>query len=245
MKRKQNKSIFPLLIVGVFLIFASSCKNDEGYSQTKPEFNPKVIYGTMTDLDSNVYKTVTIGKQTWMAENLRTTKYNDGSAIPNVTEKNKWYSLRTGAYCNYENTTNINTITTYGRLYNWYAVNTNMLAPKGWHVPSDVEWKELIDYLGGDGVAGGKLKEAGISHWQSPNTGATNESGFTALPSGNRGDPEIKSTFFSIKEIFTVWSATEFSSDYAWRCYLFYEDGYVNRNYVGKSRGFSVRCVKD
>jgi hypothetical protein len=166
MKKNQVISIFPLIIMVVFLVFASSCEkdNDNGPSTNNPfngkttaVFNPNVTYGTMTDLDGNEYKTVTIGTQTWMAENLRTTKYNDGSNIPNVTNNNSWFILRTGAYSNYKNTTNADTIATFGRLYNWYTVNTGKLAPQGWHVPTNSEWIILTTYLGGIDVSMSKL----------------------------------------------------------------------------------------
>jgi uncharacterized protein (TIGR02145 family) len=175
---KKIRSIFSLLIIGLIIFHTISCEKDDGdgpsshnstNGQTTAEFNPSITYGTLTDQDGNVYKTVTIGTQTWMAENLRTTKYNDGTAIANVTENTVWDTLRTGAYCNYNNTTSIDTIATYGRLYNWHAVNTGKLAPIGWHVPTADEWTKLTDDLGSGYVAGGKLKETGTSHWNSPN----------------------------------------------------------------------------
>lgn len=141
--------------------------------------------GTVTDSDGNVYNTVTIGTQVWMAENLRTTKYKDNTAIPLVTDNTAWTNLSTPGYCWYNNDAATNK-STYGALYNWYTVNTGKLCPTGWHVPTDAEWSTLTTCLGGVGVAGGKLKEAGTSHWMSPNVGATNETGFTALPSGYR-----------------------------------------------------------
>ena len=140
----------------------------------------------VTDADGNIYHIVTIGTQTWMVENLRTTKFNDGTAIPNITDNKTWQGLNSPGVCSYDNTSNYNMINTYGLLYNWYSVNTAKLAPKGWHVPTDAEWKTLTEYLGGNSVAGGKLKEVGTTHWYSPNTGADNSSGFTALPGGYR-----------------------------------------------------------
>lgn len=148
------------------------------------------------DIDGNVYQIVTIGTQVWMAENLKVTHYRNGDVIPNVTDGPTWAGLTTGAYCEYDN--NVASVATYGRLYNWYAaVDTRNIAPDGWHVPSDEEWKQLETYLGmsqaeADAIGlrgsdeGGMLKETGTSHWDSPNTGATNESGFTALPGGHR-----------------------------------------------------------
>ncbi|MCB9001260.1 MAG: fibrobacter succinogenes major paralogous domain-containing protein [Bacteroidales bacterium] len=161
--------------------------------------------GTVTDIDGNTYITVTIGNQVWMAENLKTTHYNDGTAIPNVTDGNEWAALTTGAYCWYSNATAYKD--TYGALYNWYAVNTGKLAPTGWHVATDAEWTTLTTYLGGESVAGGKLKETDTTHWASPNTGATNETGFTALPGGYRGRG---GAFGGIGGYGYWWSATEF-----------------------------------
>jgi len=180
-----------VLFASVALIL-SACEKDEDLTPSNPLngkttaiFNDNVSYGTMTDLDGNVYKTVTIGDQTWMAENLRTTTYNDGTAISYAADSAEWINLSTGGYCNYNNTTNEEAISTYGRLYNNAAVHSGKLAPTGWHVPTDEEWKTLITYLGDE--AGGKLKETGTTHWNSPNTGATNETGFTALPGGSIG----------------------------------------------------------
>jgi uncharacterized protein (TIGR02145 family) len=139
----------------------------------------------VTDTDGNVYHTVIIGTQEWMVENLKTRRFNDGSAIPLVASSSAWPTLTTAGYCWYNNDSAANSAT-YGALYNWFAVNAGKLAPTGWHVPSDSEWNVLITYLGGESVAGGRLKEAGTVHWNSPNAGATNEFGFTALPGGHR-----------------------------------------------------------
>jgi len=228
------------------IIFSSCNKDNNISSSTKGEttavFNSSVTYGTLTDQDGNVYKTVTIGTQTWMAENLRTTKYNDGTSIPNVISASGWANLITGAYCNYNNTTSTDTIATYGRLYNWYAVKTGKLCPSGWHVPTDAEWSTLTDYLGGESVAGGKLKEIGTTHWLSPNRGATNETGFTALPGGYR---DLNFTFTSIGHVGDWWSASEHTTYNS--SYRYMPDVYSNvySSYFNKEWGLSVRCVKD
>jgi uncharacterized protein (TIGR02145 family) len=156
---------------------------------------------TVKDIDGNVYKTITIGTQVWMAENLRTTKLDDGKIVPLVTDDKIWAGLNTPAYCWYTNNAPENK-NKYGALYNWYTVSTNKLCPRGWHVPTDAEWKTLITNLGGESVAGGKLKEKGTSHWQSPNAGATNETGFTALPSGERKQSGVFEDSGSNIEIF-------------------------------------------
>ena len=140
--------------------------------------------GTVVDIDGNVYNTVTIGTQVWMVENLKTTKYRNGDAIPNVTGNASWVALSTGAYCWYNNDA-ATYKATYGALYNWYAVgDSRNIAPSGWHVATDSEWTTLSTFLGGESIAGDKLKEIGTSHWLSPNTGATNSNGFTAFPGG-------------------------------------------------------------
>jgi len=205
---------------------------------------------TVTDIDGNVYSTITIGTQLWMVENLKTTKYRDGSVIPYVTD-GTWGSLITGAYCNYNN--DANNSTTYGRLYNWYAA-TNVLniCPTGWHVPGDAEWNILEKYLdsyvdtsttGWVGTnIGGKLKETGTTHWNSPNAGATNSSGFTALPGGTRDN---FSTFSYIKDYGFWWSFTGISAYSANYRSIINNDSLVLVGNDDKTSGFSVRCLKN
>jgi uncharacterized protein (TIGR02145 family) len=199
--------------------------------------------GTVTDTDGNVYQTVTIGTQVWMKENLKTTRYNDGSPIPLVTVGSTWINLTTGGYCWYNDS--IAYGNTYGALYNWYAVNTGKLAPKGWHVPSDSEWTVLTTYLGGASVAGGKLKEVGTTHWGSPNTGATNETGFTALPGGVR---DYNGTFSHIGSYGFWWSSTALDAASSWARFMSCSYADVSRSDNGSDydvSGFSVRCVKN
>ncbi len=197
--------------------------------------------GTVTDIDGNVYQTVTIGTQVWMAENLKVTRYRNGDAIPNVTDGGTWGGLTTGAYCSYNN--DEDNVATYGRLYNWYAaVDARNIAPVGWHVPNDADWQTLVDYLGGGGVAGGKMKETGTTHWLSPNTGATNESGFSALPGGSRGDNGF---YYSIGSAALFWSSTEYSSSYARSRHLLHAYSEVYQDNDDKGVGISVRGVKD
>ncbi len=198
--------------------------------------------GTFSDsheTPAKQYKWTKIGTQTWMAENLKVTKYNDGIAIPNVTDATAWSELTTGALCDYENTPSNSE--TYGKLYNWYAVNTGKLCPTGWHLPSDAEWTELTDYLGGTSDAGGKLKETGTTHWNSPNISATNETGFTALPGGYRNNDGS----FYIGSRGYWWSATKLGANDAWYRRMFYNASSVDRYYDDKELGFSVRCVRD
>ncbi|MBW6492809.1 MAG: PKD domain-containing protein [Lentimicrobium sp.] len=202
--------------------------------------------GTVTDIDGNVYQTVIIGTQEWMAENLKVTHYSNGDAIPNVTGDSQWGALTTGAYCWYDN--DINWKNAYGALYNWYAaVDSRGLCPVGWHVPTDAEWTILTNYLGGSNVAGGKMKSTRTEpdahpRWNLPNTGATNESGFSGLPGGNR---DYSGTFYYHGWTGFFWSSSEFSSDFAWYRDLYYYDSSVGRNYYYKQNGFSVRCLRD
>jgi uncharacterized protein (TIGR02145 family) len=199
-------------------------------------FNPLKTYGSLTDIEGNVYKTITIGTQTWMAENLKTIKYNDGTAIPLVTDA-AWGTMTTPAYCWYNNDAAYKD--TYGAMYNWYTVNTGKLCPSGWHVPTDAEWTILTTYLGGVSVAGGKLKETGTTHW-SINTGADNETGFTAVPGGGRGDNGM---FDLIEDISATWSSTESNSLEALLLYLGGGTSIVGIDYREKFLGLSVRCL--
>jgi len=198
----------------------------------------KTYFGEVTDIDGNVYPTVKIGDQIWMAENLKTTQYKDGAAIPYVTGNATWAGLSTGAYCWYNN--DITNKEIYGALYNWHAVNTNKLPPEGWRVPTDEDWTTLTGYLGGQEVAGGKLKATGTTLWRTPNTGATNESGFTAVPGGSR-IPE--GGFDAINIHCNLWSASQLSQTQAFYVNVGY--GYSILFPLGrlKTSGLSIRCI--
>ncbi len=196
---------------------------------------------SVTDIDGNVYHTITIGTQVWMLENLKVTHYRNGDTIANITDGTLWSGLTYGAYCDYDNdSANANT---YGRIYNWFAVaDSRQLAPAGWHVASDAEWNVLINYAGGSNVAGGKLKESGYQHWQSPNTGATNETGFTALPGGVRsaGGP------FSGKSNYANWwTSTPYSPMHGTPKSMYYNNSKVDGPWCNKENGLYVRCIKD
>lgn len=196
---------------------------------------------TVKDIEGNVYKTVIIGTQTWMAENLKTTKFNDGTLIPLVLIYDEWQALSTPGYSWYEN--NATSKNSYGALYNWYTVNTGKLCPTGWHVPADAEWTTLTNYFGTEDIAGGKLKETGTTHWESPNEGATNEGGFTALPGGNRG---FNGAFGDQGGFGYWWSSTWSNTTEAWYRYLGYPGSWVRRlGFGNKKSGYSVRCVMD
>ena len=197
--------------------------------------------GTMTDQDGNVYKTVKIGDQWWMAENLKVTHYRNGDAIPNITDDDELMNLTIGAYCAYDNDESYADI--YGYLYNGFAVADNRnIAPPGWHVPTFKEIFTLGDYLGGDNVAGGKLKETGTTHWSTPNTGATNESCFSALPAGY-----CSYGFHNLGNIADFLSATEmdYDSDYVAHYSLLYYISEVRYSNSHKRGGSSVRLIRD
>jgi uncharacterized protein (TIGR02145 family) len=189
------------------------------------------------------YETVQIGTQKWMQRNLDVSTYRNGDSIKYIDNDQDWIDAgnkKEGAWCYYNNDPVNGAI--YGKLYNWYAVNDSRgLAPSGYHVPSDEEWTVLTNYLGGEIVAGGKLKEAGTTHWYSPNDGATNSNGFSALPGGFRfiyGNRDLRDSGY-------WWSATEYGDTSAWLRSLYYHGTFIYRSYYYKVEGFSVRCIKD
>ena len=201
---------------------------------------------TVTDIDGNKYNIITICTQLWMQSNLNTSHYRNGDLIPQVTDPTAWAALTTGAWCYYNNDPAMGAI--YGKLYNWYAVtDPRGLAPTGWHVPSDSEWTTLTTCLGGNSVAGGAMKttgtiQAGTGLWNSPNTAATNSSGFAGLPAGYR---DSNGTFDIIGLSGYWWSSTEYYTSDAWFRYLNYYLATVFRLNGSKRDGFSVRCVRD
>jgi uncharacterized protein (TIGR02145 family) len=203
--------------------------------------------GTVTDIEGNVYPTVTIGTQVWMAENLKTKKFRNGDPIPFVTTYNNgdatWRSLTTSAYCFFSHN-DIIIDNSYGNLYNWWAVNDGRnIAPTGWHVASDSEWKTLVKNLGGENIAGGKLKEAGTLHWLTPNNGATNSYGFTALPGGERQSFDGALVIINYQGYW--WSYTS-DNDLKSRMWgMTYDDSSMLKWSKEKTSGLSVRCVKD
>jgi uncharacterized protein (TIGR02145 family) len=206
------------------------------------EFNLDITYGEITDVDGNTYKTVEIGTQVWMAQNLNTTQYNDGSEIPLVTDEDEWKSTTTGAYCNYNN--DESTAGVYGKLYSWHTVETGKLCPAGWHVPESNEWETLIAFLGGENVAGGKMKEQGTVHWSESGSDITNESGFTALPGGLRNSNGA----FSSINIGGYWRAATASESQEGFMVTFWTGSWNAGFNIGedpKNAGLSVRCMKD
>jgi uncharacterized protein (TIGR02145 family) len=256
---------------------APGAKLNEGASQSlKADFTPtdattyntasktvkinviKSKFGTATDIDGNVYQTVAIGTQIWMGSNLRTTKFNDGTPIPNVTANAAWAALLTSGFCSYDNTPSADTIGSYGLLYNWYAVNTGKLCPTGWHVPTLVDWNNLTNFLinnhyNYDSSLGANLFAkalASTSGWKaSPGKGAVgntdypanrNITGFDALPAGYRGVGFINAGFYA-----TWWSATEETAPTAWYFWMDYQDNSLFGIGASKFEGFAIRCISD
>jgi len=230
---KQKILIRFLVILSFIFIITNNCKKEDD----------KIIPNTVTDIDGNIYHTVIIGNQTWMVENLKTTKYNDGTTIPLITDNAMWATLNAPAYCWYNTETMIDK-NIYGALYNWYAVKTGKLCPVGWHVPTDMEWDILINYLGGECVAGGKLKEKGTTHWFDENVGASNSSGFTALAGGYR---ECSGQFYEIGLVGKWWTLTKNIDhlNHAYYLMAFNDDPTIIKSYSSFKYGFSIRCIKD
>jgi uncharacterized protein (TIGR02145 family) len=242
MQKVESSALALKYSAGDQLLFKGISGNYSTIVTDKPTSNKTINFNFVEckDADGNYYSVVQIGTQVWMAENLKTTKYNDGTSIPNVTDDRAWRALSTPAYCWYNNdaTTYKNT---YGALYNWYSVNTAKLAPVGWHIPTDDEWTTLTTYLGGLSVAGGKLKEAGTAHWRTPNTGATNETGFSALPGGCHNSDYGYFPYLGYSGYW--WSSTESNTGYAWSRDLNYNYSDVRQYYFLWTYGFSVRCL--
>ena len=232
-------SFFKLSLLLLVISLVISCKTNEPVIFTSTSAEP------VTDVDGNVYQTITIGTQTWMTSNLKTTHYRDGSLIANVTDSAAWSKFVTGAYCDYANdAVNGNN---YGHLYNGYAVsNISPIAPAGWHVPSDTEWTTLSDFLGGIDGAGGRLKETKTDafNWTAPNTAATNEIGFSALPGGYR---HIRSNFYNKNDYGYWWSTSAIATTNILmsRGLIFNAGNLLKYFGFDKGNGFSVRCLKD
>jgi uncharacterized protein (TIGR02145 family) len=243
---REDIWIYLFLLTGLFLLLAISCKKEEDQSIL-----------TATDINGNVYNTVTIGTQIWMKENLKTTRYNDGTSIPLVVDNTEWMELRTPGYT-WHNNDRLIYRTTYGALYNWYAVNTSKLCPSGWHVPTDEEWTTLTEYLINNGYgyegSGNDIAKslAARSDWSASSEAGSvgndlesnDSTGFTALPVGYRN---TYGGFTSLGRYGFWWSSTGSSADYAWYRRIDYHNSEIGRgdDHFTKFYGFSVRCIKD
>jgi len=214
-------------------------RNGTGYGIVK---SFTTASSSVVDVDGNSYKIVTIGTQTWMAENLRTTRYRNGDVINDGTGAGVVSGEAAPKYW-FVYDDDLNNVSTYGRLYTWYTVNDGRsICPEGWHVASDEEWAILRDYLGGKNVAGGILKESGTAHWTAPNTKATNEFGFTALPGGYR---QINQAFARIGKFGYWWTSTEQSAHYGFLQSMSYDSDDLSGLRDFKPLGNSVRCIRD
>jgi uncharacterized protein (TIGR02145 family) len=191
------------------------------------------------DGDGNVYTKIVVQGQTWLKENLKTTKYNDGSVIANIADNAAWASATSGGYCWYDN--NVSNKNSYGALYNFPVVSSGKICPKGWHVPFNTEWRTLVNNTGKAATAGMYLKEEGTEHW-STSTGATNEYGFTALPNGQRTADRVKK---KLRSLATFWTNSEYTQSEAE--YVFMEDNanYAKQENAKKEHGFAIRCIKN
>jgi uncharacterized protein (TIGR02145 family) len=247
MKKNIKNWIYSLAVIGLTLVITNGCTKDSKNSDTPKNggiiFNPDLSYGTVTDIDGNVYKTITIGTQTWMAENLKVTRYRNGDSISRINEDIPWNNLTEGAYCLYLNNSDKGAI--YGKLYNWYSLkDTRNICPSGWHVPADTEWEVLYSYLGGyETETSAKMREKGITHWAYINDGATNASGFTAIPGGMR---DYGGLFTDVGQMGFWWSSSPANDYYDLDAMYYYLDNSgVSRGVGSKKNGMSVRCVKD
>lgn len=247
---KTNMLFSILLLVGLTSL---SCKKEVlNLEQKKNDIKPpnyQPIYTenrlqnwVIKDIDGNSYQSKKIGKQTWMTENLKVSRYRDGYPIHHSSNPATWASTSVGSYCWYNS--NIRNKSDYGALYNWHAVNSSrQLAPEGWHIPSQEEWKQLAEYLNGTDFAGGQLKEIGNTHWIHPNTAASDGHGFKALPGGGIG-PD--GAFHQMNSEAFFWTSTYTNvSQNASYVHMGYNHAELLFSGCGRSYGFAVRCIKD
>jgi uncharacterized protein (TIGR02145 family) len=244
------------LLASVILLL--SCKKESSNPSSNKSTNSTTNtttstakYGNgVTDLDGYKYKTVVIGNQEWMGENLKVSKYNDGTVIPNIIDNTQWSKLTTGAWC-YNNNNNISNDLKFAKLYNWYALSPTTngnknVCPTGWHVPTDNDWSIMTDFLGGEAVAGGKLRDVGESSWNSSSSSNTNPYLFTALPGGQR---DSDGNFTSIGNYGSWWSNTESTQYYfnisSWARSMEGSGSNISRLGTVKGYGLSIRCIKD
>jgi uncharacterized protein (TIGR02145 family) len=249
MKKQSIFWIGNLIVLVPIILFIVKCKKDDPPADPTKEtphlirgilFNPHLTYDSIMDIEGNFYKTIQIGTQTWMAENLRTTKYNDNSIIPLFTKYSDWLTMHNPGFGWYNNDSSA--FKDYGALYNYYSILTGKLCPVGWHVSTDSEWSILTDYLEGVLVVGAKLKETDTIHWGSPNAKATNESGFTALPGGYIND---SGESWGNREKGDFWCLSEDVTISAYTRILRYKESTIQRNNTYLMMGLSIRCVKD
>jgi len=240
------------LVASQAYYFRAYATNSSGtaYGSVIKSIVPRIIfsanqnYGSVTDIDGNIYKTITIGTQTWMAENLKTTKYTNGDLIGTTTPVTLDYSSQSTPKYQWSYNGNESYVAAYGRLYTWYAVTDSRgVSPTGWHVPTDAEWKTLYTFLNSIDYAGALLKESGSSHWKRYKDEATNFTGFSALPGGRRNTDG----FFGLGNFGFWWNTTENSADYGKNWTMMNNKNFLEWTFMpfSKSIGLSIRCVKD
>lgn len=245
---KKTMNINVYLILVILSTYISSCRRKNADELNSQQLNTALNYGEVFDIDGNKYATIKIGQQTWMAENLRTSRYSNGDTIPNCTESYKWRSLTSGAWAHFNNNSSFNLL--HGKLYNWYVVNDQRnICPTGWHVPSDEEWSILLNYLGGANTAGHKLKSRLNGAWAKEYQGQigagnepTNESGFSAIASGIRKDD---GQFILMTYRASFWSTTQYNSTDAIHREIFWNGDGIGTYNDKKTYGYSFRCIKD
>lgn len=225
---KDRKNYFPVIFLAAITTIMISCSKDD-----KPE--------PVKDIEGNIYKTVSIGTQIWMAENLKTTRFNDGTEIAEVVGNEAWSNLSTAGYCWYNNDEE-NNKDAFGALYNGFTVSTGDLCPTGWHIPLREDWLTLREFLSDTINGGNNLKRTGSEHWLPSNKSADNSTGFSALPSGIR---YFEGTFNSINSFTSFWSGTETGKNELWYLSLYSGNAGVTMHHISKKYGFSVRCIKD
>ena len=222
--KNYSRTIVPV----IFILVLSACKKDTPAAE--------ISYGSVSDIEGNSYKTISIGTQNWMVENLKAIHYSNGDPVQNVTDNTQWAGLATGAYCWYAND-ETQYKSAYGALYNFYSVmDPRNICPAGWRVPGQSDWNTLGTFLGGNSVAGGKLKETGTTHWYAPNEFASDEVKFTSLPGGDR---VFSGPFEMIGQTAEYWSSTE---SYAY--FISFEAAVLATGQVDKKSGYSIRCIK-
>jgi uncharacterized protein (TIGR02145 family) len=226
------------LFLGFLLVYLNSCEVN------KPALNPDYTgqKGQVTDIEGNVYKTIGIGSQIWMAENLKTTTFNDNSPIPFIIFDSIWGHLPSPGYCWYNNDSTINK-KFYGALYNFYVIETGIICPTGWHVPEESDWDTLQSFLGGYKIAGGKLKDYYTSFWSEPNPCFVNNYSFSGLPGGERLN--ITGRFIGIGESGNWWTSSSINNNHSSSRSMSHDSKELYHYLTNKKRGISIRCIKD
>lgn len=240
----MKKIVVDIALITFISIFLFSCKKSSTTTSTTTPVSSGVLKQVIYDIDSNSYKIVQIGTQFWMCQDLKVSRYNDGTPILNLTDDSLWSTTSVGAWRSYGNNSKL--FADYGKLYNWFVIDkknngNKNVCPTGWHVSSDLDWSILSNYLGGDLVSGGLLKDSVYTHWNKPNTGATNSVYFYAFPNGYS---DFSGKFSNIGYSGYWWTSTDSVTTAIYRN-LSYSDPVLTTYSGDKHNGFSIRCIKD